>query len=75
MRQRDRDYEEPRSSDPAEWWAMIDDEILGCLEGHGVMTPAEISRQLHISESEAVALLAMLARQGRVRICQVELAA
>jgi len=60
--------------DPDSWWE-VDREILECLAGHGAMTLAEISRQLGLSEGEATSLLAMLAREGRVRICQVALAA
>jgi hypothetical protein len=60
--------------DPSEWWA-VDHEILECLAGQGAMTPAEISRRLGLSEGEATSLLAMLAREGKVRICQVTLAA
>jgi DNA-binding Lrp family transcriptional regulator len=60
--------------DPGDWWA-VDHEILDCLAGHGEMTPAEISRCLGLSEGEAMSLLAMLVREGKVRICQVALAA
>jgi DNA-binding Lrp family transcriptional regulator len=62
-----------RDADAGEWWA-IDREILDCLAGHGAMAPTEIARQLGLSESEAASLLAMLAREGKVRICQVTLA-
>lgn len=58
---------------PDDWWAAIDGEILSCLQRHGPMTPADLSQSVGISEGEAVALLAMLAREGKVRICQVEL--
>lgn len=63
-----------QGADPNGWWE-VDREILACLAGQGAMTPAEISRQLGLSEGEATSLLAMLAREGRVRICQVALAA
>jgi DNA-binding Lrp family transcriptional regulator len=59
--------------DPGDWW-KVDREILECLAAHGAMTPQEISRQLGLSEGEATSFLAMLAREGRVRICQVTLA-
>jgi IclR helix-turn-helix domain len=63
-----------RETDPSDWWA-VDREILHCLAGHEAMTPAEISRELGLSEAEAASLLAMLVREGKVRICQVMLAA
>ncbi len=62
-----------QGADPGDWWA-VDREILECLAGRGAMTPAELSRELGLSEGEATSLLAMLAREGRVRICQVTLA-
>ncbi len=37
------------------------------------MTPDELGCALGISEGEATAFLSMLAREGKVRICQVEL--
>jgi DNA-binding Lrp family transcriptional regulator len=59
-------------ADPGNWWA-VDQEILECLAGHGAMTLAEISRRLGLSEGETMSLLAMLAGEGKVRICQVAL--
>ncbi|HET7876932.1 MAG TPA: hypothetical protein VFN71_15520 [Methylomirabilota bacterium] len=61
--------------DPEDWWGAVDGEILECLKGHGMMTLEELCGELGISEGEAVTFLAMLAREGKVRICQVELAA
>jgi DNA-binding Lrp family transcriptional regulator len=61
-------------ADPVDWW-KIDREILECLAAHGAMTPGEICRELGLSEGEATSLLAMLGQEGRVRICQVTLAA
>lgn len=58
----------------SDWWE-VDREILECLANHGAMSVVEIARRLHLSEGEATSLLAMLAREGRVRICQVMLAA
>lgn len=68
------DRTQRHSADPNDWWA-IDREILDCLARHQPMTLTELSRQLHLSEGEATAMLAALAREGRVRICQVSLAA
>ena len=38
------------------------------------MSPAEIAHELGVSEGEATALIATLAREGRIRIAEVELA-
>jgi DNA-binding Lrp family transcriptional regulator len=57
----------------SDWWE-VDREILECLANHGSMSVADIAGQLHLSEGETTSLLAMLAREGRVRICQVTLA-
>ena len=62
------------TGDAVNWWA-VDDEILSCLTDGTTMTPAEISIRLGLSEGEATSLLAMLAREGKIRICQVALAA
>ena len=55
------------------WWTEIDGEILGCLERHGAMGPREIAGELGISEGEVTAFVAMLAREGKIRIASVEL--
>ena len=52
----------------------MDREVLGCLARNGAMSPAEIACELGMSEGEATALVAGLAREGRVRIAEVELA-
>jgi hypothetical protein len=57
----------------SDWWD-VDREILTCLQDHGLMSVSEIAKRVHLSEGEAMSLLAMLAREGRVRICQVTLA-
>ena len=61
--------------DRENWWGSIDGEILDCLKVHGSTTVVELSEELGLSEGAATAFLAMLAREGRVRIVQVELAA
>lgn len=61
--------------DPENWWHEIDGEILDCLREHGPVSVNELSEELGISEGAATAFLAMLAREGRVRIVQVELVA
>ena len=61
--------------DPENWWGDIDGEILDCLREHGSATVNQLSEELGLSEGAASAFLAMLAREGRVRIVQVELVA
>jgi predicted ArsR family transcriptional regulator len=61
--------------DPESWWGDIDGEILDWLREHGSATVNELCRELGLSEGAATAFLAMLAREGRVRIVQVELIA
>jgi predicted ArsR family transcriptional regulator len=60
---------------PADWWGATDGEILDCLRDHGPVKMDELCEKLGLTEGTATAFLAMLAREGRVRICQVELAA
>jgi winged helix-turn-helix DNA-binding protein len=61
--------------DPENWWNDIDGEILDCLREHGSATVMQLSHELGLSEGAATAFLAMLAREGRVKIVQVELVA
>lgn len=61
--------------DPENWWGAIDGEILDRLREHGSASVNELSEELGLSEGAATAFLAMLAREGRVRILQVELVA
>ncbi|OGK95833.1 MAG: hypothetical protein A3I14_06685 [Candidatus Rokubacteria bacterium RIFCSPLOWO2_02_FULL_73_56] len=55
-----------------DWWADLHGEILDCLAPGGALAPAEIGRRLGMSEAAATSCLAMLAQEGRVRICLVE---
>jgi DNA-binding Lrp family transcriptional regulator len=57
------------------WWNEIDRDIQGCLERNGAMTPAEIGRQLGLSENAVSSVLSMLAQEGKLRIARVELTA
>lgn len=54
-----------------DWWAL-DSEILACLTGRGPMAPAEIGAKLGVPEASLDSLLAMLAQEGRIRICLVD---
>jgi DNA-binding Lrp family transcriptional regulator len=58
----------------ADWWTELESEILNCLEHAGTVTPAEIGRRLGIPEAATASLLSVLVRDGKVRICLVELA-
>lgn len=55
------------------WWSEIDDAVRACLERHGPMRPAEIARQLGLSEGAVNSVLSLLAQEGKLRIAQVEL--
>ena len=53
-------------------WREIDDAVLECLAG-GESTPAGIGQRLGMSEAAAMSIVAMLAAEGKVRICRVAL--
>ena len=55
------------------WWTEIDDAVRSCLERHGAMTPADIARQLGLSEGAVGSVLSLLAQEGKLRIARVEL--
>lgn len=56
----------------SEFWDGMDADLLDCLAARGSMEPAEIGRRLGLSEDAVVSLVAMLAREGKVRIGRVE---
>jgi DNA-binding Lrp family transcriptional regulator len=55
-----------------EWWSDMERDILSCLKGHGATPVTEVARRLAVSEDAAASLLALLAREGKVRIRVVE---
>jgi len=55
------------------WWDEIDDQVHECLERHGAMAPAEIARQLGLSEGAVMSVLSLLTQEGKLRIARVEL--
>jgi DNA-binding transcriptional regulator LsrR (DeoR family) len=59
----------------SDWWSELDEAILGCFTANRPLAPAAIGRKLGMSEAGIVSILAMLAREGRVRITLVELPA
>ncbi len=73
MRQMPGDCGSRSDLDPENWWAAVDGQILECLRAHGTMKVGTLCDELHLSEGEASAFLAMLTREGRVKIREVEL--
>jgi DNA-binding Lrp family transcriptional regulator len=63
--------EETAMHEPEDWWGDVDAETLRCLSERGPMSPAELGKQLGISEDGATSLVSQLAREGKVRICLV----
>jgi hypothetical protein len=61
------------SGNVGDYWTGIEDEIVSCLRDNGPMPPGELGDYLHISGGAAISLIAMLARDGKVRIGLVEL--
>jgi predicted ArsR family transcriptional regulator len=55
------------------WWTEIDDEVRACLQRHGAMAPAELARQLGLSEGAVISVLSLLVQEGKLRIARVEL--
>jgi MarR family len=55
------------------FWTAVESELLACLRDQGPMTPAELGQRLDMSAAAASSLAAMLAADGKVRICLVEL--
>ena len=53
------------------WWDEIEGEIDQCLR-QGDCTPAELGRQLGMSESAIASLICVLVAEGKVRIARVE---
>lgn len=57
--------------DPEDWWGTVDAETLRCLSEHGPMSPADLGKELGISEEGVTSLVSHLVREGKVRICLV----
>jgi predicted transcriptional regulator len=56
-----------------DFWGQLDADVLRCLaERQGGMTPAEIGRNVGMSEQAVSSIIGMLAERGRVRIVSVE---
>jgi hypothetical protein len=64
-----RDHQRAKTTD--DWWTDVEDDVLRCFDGHRAIAPAEIAARLGVSEDAASSLLAILVREGRVKICSV----
>ena len=56
------------------WWTEIDGQIEKALWRTGGLTPAELAREIGLSEAATVSVLSRLATEGKIRIARVELA-
>jgi DNA-binding MarR family transcriptional regulator len=54
------------------WWNEIDEQIEKALVRSGGMSPADLARDIGLSEGATVSVLARLATEGRIRISRVE---
>lgn len=55
----------------AAWWTELDGAILDVLSNGRTVAPADIARRLGMSEDAIASLLALLAQEGKVRVCLV----
>ena len=55
------------------WWNEIDEQIEKALFRSGGMAPADLAREVGLSEAATVSVLSRLATEGRIRIARVEL--
>ena len=56
-----------------DWWSETDHDIVECLRASGPMSPEDLSHRTGLSLGELTAFLAMLVREGRIRVRVVEL--
>jgi hypothetical protein len=56
------------------WWEQIDGQIEKALGRTGGLTPAELAREIGLSEAATVSVLSRLATEGKIRIARVEIA-
>jgi hypothetical protein len=55
------------------WWGDLDAAVLRCLAARdAAVAPGELGSQLGISPAATQSLLALLAQEGKIRICAVE---
>jgi DNA-binding MarR family transcriptional regulator len=54
------------------WWDEIDGQIEKALGHAGGLSPADLAREIGLSEAATVSVLSRLAVEGRIRITRVE---
>ena len=54
-----------------DWWTGLDEDMMRCVARDGIATPIDIALELGMSEAAVGSLLAMLVREGRLRIALV----
>jgi DNA-binding Lrp family transcriptional regulator len=55
-----------------DWWSDLERDVIECLKPVGATPLDELSRRLNLSEDAATSIVAMLAREGKLRISAVE---
>jgi hypothetical protein len=55
------------------WWNEIDEQIQKVLVRTGGMSPADLGREVGLSEAATVSVLSRLATEGKIRIARVEM--
>ena len=58
----------------ADWWSLLDNEVLDCLGCGRPLSPEELGDKLGMSAEAATSVASMLVRDGLVRITAFELA-
>jgi DNA-binding Lrp family transcriptional regulator len=54
------------------WWGELENDVLACLQPGNPTSIEAIAQRLSISEGAVTSLVAMLAREGKIRIRVVE---
>lgn len=57
------------------WWNEIDAQIENALVRTGGMSPADLAKEVGLSEAATVSVLSRLAAEGRISIARVEVPA
>lgn len=58
--------------DAENWWQDVECDVLGCLNGQGPVSVDALAQRLAMPEPAVASLVAMLARDGKLRIRLVE---
>ena len=59
-------------ADPMDWWDTLEAEVLQSLDRTGVTTPHVLGQSLGLPEAATASLLAILVREGKVKMCLVQ---